>query len=154
LALRVAEHERPYFDQHVQPLLHANVELLPELNAEQKYQYMSRARAVLFTSQWEEPFGLVMTEAMASGAPVIAFRRGAAPEIIVDGETGFLCDTEEDMVAALAKVDAISPVACRRHVEALFNRERIASRYLNAYRQALRQPAKRAERESKASAAD
>lgn len=133
MALRVAPYEQPYFETHVQPLLGEGVEVLGELTVQQKFDYMGRARVVLFTSQWEEPFGLVMTEAMACGTPVIAFARGAAPEVIVDGVTGFLCATEEEMVAAVDRADMIDPAACRRHVEENFAPEVAARRHITLY---------------------
>lgn len=139
MSLRVAPHEQAYFDVQVRPLLGEGVQLLPEITVEQKFDYMSRARVVLFTSQWEEPFGLVMTEAMACGTPVIAFPRGAAPEVIIDGVTGFLCPTEADMVAAVARAGTIDPVACRRHVEQNFSPKVSAQRYADLFEQVLRE---------------
>ena len=140
MALRVAPYEQEYFEANVRPLLGEGVELLSEITVEQKYDLMSRARVVLFTSQWEEPFGLVMTEAMACGTPVIAFPRGAAPEVIVDGVTGFLCPTEDDMVAAVARAHAIDPAACRRHIEENFNPRRAAEQHIELYQQAMAEP--------------
>jgi glycosyltransferase involved in cell wall biosynthesis len=137
MALRVAPYEQAYFDAQVKPLLGPGVTLLSEITVAQKYDYMSRARVVLFTSQWEEPFGLVMTEAMACGTPVIAFPRGAAPEVIVDGETGFLCATEEAMAAAIARASEIDPAACRRHIEEHFSPRVAAQRHIDIYTQLL-----------------
>ncbi|NLB34880.1 MAG: glycosyltransferase family 4 protein, partial [Elusimicrobia bacterium] len=93
-----------------------------------------RARCTLFTSQWEEPFGLVMIESMAAGTPVIALRRGAAPEVIVDGKTGFIVDTEEEMVEATKEVHKLSPEDCRRHVEENFSNTQMAEKYLSLYK--------------------
>jgi glycosyltransferase involved in cell wall biosynthesis len=137
MALRVAPHERAYFEAAVRPLLHEGVTLLDEISVQEKYDLMSRAQVVLFTSQWEEPFGLVMTEAMACGTPVIAFARGAAPEIIADGRTGFLCPTEADMVAAIARAPQIDPDACRRHVEQHFSPAGAAQEHVVLYQRLL-----------------
>jgi glycosyltransferase involved in cell wall biosynthesis len=137
LALRINAIERPYFEHAVRPLLGPDVTLLPELNAAQKYAYMGRAKVVIFSSQWEEPFGMVLTEAMACGAPVVALARGASPELVIDGVTGFLGGSEEALAATLRRVDAIDPAACRRHVAANFHPRLIAARYVAAYRHAL-----------------
>lgn len=137
MALRINGIERPYFERAVRPLLGPDVTLLPELDAARKYAYMRRARVVIFPSQWEEPFGMVLTEAMGCGAPVVALARGAAPELVVDGVTGFLGPTEEDLAAAIARIDTIDPHACRRHVAANFDPRAIAARYVAAYDKAI-----------------
>ena len=82
--------ERQYFDECVRPLLGGDVEYLGELNAEEKYRLLGGAFALLNPIQWPEPFGLVMIEALACGTPVIATGCGSAPEIIDDGDTGFV----------------------------------------------------------------
>ncbi len=137
LALRVNRIERPYFERAVEPLLGPDVTLLPELDGVEKYEYLRRDRAVIFSSQWEEPFGMVMIEAMACGTPVVAFRRGAAPELIVDEVTGFLGEDEAELAAALRDVGRLDPHACRRHVDAHFTPRLIAARYAAAYRAIL-----------------
>jgi glycosyltransferase involved in cell wall biosynthesis len=83
-------------------------------------QLLAGASALLFPIQWAEPFGLVMIEALASGVPVIAFRRAGTPEVITDGENGFLCESVDDMVAAIGRVGEISRRACRASVEHRF----------------------------------
>ena len=137
MALRVNDYERPYFDQHVKPLLGPDVELLAEITPTEKYNLLAAAQVVLFTSRWEEPFGLVMTEGGACGTPVIAFRRGAAPEVIVDGVTGFLVDDEDGMSAAIGRVASIDPYACRRHVEANFSPSVAAKKYIAIFERVL-----------------
>jgi glycosyltransferase involved in cell wall biosynthesis len=137
MALRINAIERPYFERAVKPLLGPDITLLPELDAARKYAYMRRARVVIFSSQWEEPFGMVLTEAMACGAPVVALARGAAPELIVDGITGFLGDSEADLASAIARTSEIDPAACRAHIAANFSPRLIAARYTAAYRRAI-----------------
>ena len=137
LALRVNILERAYFEERVKPLLGPDVTLLGEITPEEKYDYLKRAKVVIFSSQWEEPFGLVMTEAMACGTPVVAMPRGAAPEVIVDGVTGFLRDSEAGLAAAIADIGAIDPHACRRHVETNFSPLVIGRQYVDAYRRAI-----------------
>jgi glycosyltransferase involved in cell wall biosynthesis len=106
-----------------------------------KRELYAKAACVLMPICWEEPFGLVMAEAMASGTPVIAFARGAAPEVIVDGETGFLAHDVDSMVEALSKIDAIEPARCRKHVEANFDIPVMVEGYLRLYRKILSTPA-------------
>ena len=99
--------------------------------------YSRRARALLFPIDWEEPFGLVMAEAMACGTPVIATPRGAVREVIEDGVTGFVVPVEgsaEAAAAALERIGQIDPKACRRRVEQRFTVERMLDGYEEAYR--------------------
>ena len=86
------------------------------INGPEKYELLSQAKALVVPIRWEEPFGLTVIEAMISGTPVIAFRRGAMSELIVDGVTGLLCDDEEEMVDAIGKVHTLNPKDCREHV--------------------------------------
>jgi glycosyltransferase involved in cell wall biosynthesis len=97
----------------------------------------SKTRATLFPIDWEEPFGLVMIESMACGTPVLATRVGAVPEVIEDGRSGIIVDDYRMMPAALAHVDEIDPVECRRYVEERFSPERMVAGYVDAYRAAI-----------------
>jgi glycosyltransferase involved in cell wall biosynthesis len=139
MALRVNDYERPYFEKNVEPLLGPDIELLAEISPTEKYELLANAQVVLFTSQWEEPFGLVMTEGGACGTPVIAFRRGAAPEVIVDGITGFLVENEDEMAAAVGRAGTIDPYACRRHIEANFAPAVAAEKYVTLFQRVLAQ---------------
>jgi glycosyltransferase involved in cell wall biosynthesis len=132
------EFEQEFFEKEIQPWIDTfpkelHFELYEEITKDIKADLYRRARCTLFTSQWEEPFGMVMIESMAAGTPVISLKRGAAPEVIVDGETGFLVDTEEEMVEATKKIDEISPEACRRHVKENFSNRKMAEEYLKLY---------------------
>lgn len=91
------------------------------------------AKALLFPIEWEEPFGLVMTEAMACGTPVIAYRRGSVPEVVIDGKTGFIVDTQEEMERAVASVAQINRVDCRKHVEKNFSLKAMVDGYEQVY---------------------
>lgn len=104
----------------------------------QKLALLRHARAVLLTSIAEETSSLVAMEAMACATPVVAFRRGAFPEIVADGVTGFVVDTVEEMAAALARVDRISPAACRAGVEAHFTAARMGREYAALYQDVVR----------------
>ncbi|HLW17062.1 MAG TPA: glycosyltransferase family 4 protein [Actinomycetota bacterium] len=129
--------EQEYWDVNVAPALTGNEEILGEITVEEKADLMARARAVLFPIQWEEPFGLVMAEANACGTPVLAFPRGAAPEVIADGETGFLCADVNEMAEAVARVGEIDPHACRARVEKMFSAPAMTAGYEDVYRKVL-----------------
>lgn len=140
MALRVTSEERPYFEAVVEPLVKSIKNLakfVGEVSGREKDEMIGHASAVLFPSPWEEPFGLVLTEAGARGTPVIALARGSAPEIIVDGVTGFLCADEDEMVAAIPRAMSLDPAACRAHVEANFDRPIITKRLLTLYERIL-----------------
>jgi glycosyltransferase involved in cell wall biosynthesis len=132
--------EKDFFSKEVQPLLDEfplTFKLYEEPPQDFKFELYRKAKCTLFTSQWEEPFGLVMIESMACGTPVIALRKGAAPEVIVDGVTGFLVDTEEEMFEAAKNIDKINPEDCRKHIEKNFSLETMADEYLKIYRKVL-----------------
>jgi len=97
------------------------------------FKYLVKASAFIFPLQWEEPFGLAAVEAMAAGTPPITFSRGSMPEIIDDGENGFLVDNLSQMVAAVKKVKLIDPKLCRKKVEDYFTIGKMVDRYEEAY---------------------
>ena len=141
MAVKIAEPvEQEHWEREVQPVLPEGTTVLQEIPHEQKVDLLGRARAVLFPIDWDEPFGLVMTEAMACGTPVIATPRGAVPEVIVDGETGFIVPVEgyaEAAAAAVRKAGNIDPRACRRHVEERFSAEVMVTAYEAVYERML-----------------
>jgi glycosyltransferase involved in cell wall biosynthesis len=108
-----------------------------KVDAATKRQLLAGARALLIPIQWDEPFGLTTIEAFASGTPVIAMRRGAMPELIREGETGFLCDTPDDMRVALDKVDKLSPATCLLEAQSRFSIETECTAYDELYRQVI-----------------
>ena len=103
------------------------------IKQEQKGKFFGDAKALLYPVNWEEPFGLVMIEAMACGTPVIAFGRGSVPEIIKNGVTGFIVRSIREMAAAIKKVDQIDRTACRRHVEKYFSIDKMVGDYEKIY---------------------
>ena len=113
------------------------IKALGVLGGEPKMAVLRDAAALLFPVRWEEPFGLVLIEAMASGTPVIAFNRGAVPDIVVDGVTGFVVDDFEQMCAAVGRIDEIDRAACRHHVAERFSIERTANGVMACYRRAI-----------------
>src|SRR3954471_2875886 len=104
--------EFEYYDDFVRPYLNDALRYVGEVSHEEKVELLAGARALLNPIRWSEPFGLVMIEAMACGTPVLAFAEGAAPEIVEDGRTGFLCHDEADMAEAIARIDSIDRAAC------------------------------------------
>jgi glycosyltransferase involved in cell wall biosynthesis len=137
MGLRITTEERPYYDAVIRPLLEAAgnlVENVGEVGGAARDDLIGKASAVLFTSPWEEPFGLVLTEAAARGTPVVALDRGAAPEVVRDGVTGILCRSEAELVRALPRAMMLDPEACRAHAMARFDRAAVAERYIDAYR--------------------
>jgi glycosyltransferase involved in cell wall biosynthesis len=128
---------REYWEKRVKPLVDGtNVEYVGEAGFAEKIDILGRAAAMLFPIQWDEPFGLVMLEAMACGTPVLAFRRGSVPEVVEDGVSGWICDDDEDM-ARRAAAPELAPASCRQHVASRFTIEHMAAGYEDVYRRAL-----------------
>lgn len=118
-----------YWEKRVAPYLGGKIKYLGYVPYKKLFHYYQRAKATLLPIQWEEPFGLVMAESMACGTPVIAFRRGSVPEVIIDGKTGFIVNTIDQMVGAIKKIDRIDRKNCRSHVEEKFAIEHMIDRY-------------------------
>jgi glycosyltransferase involved in cell wall biosynthesis len=136
IAAKIDRVDEAYWDAVVKPMIEAapNVEFVGEINEHEKAEFLGNAAALLFPIDWPEPFGLVMIEAIACGTPVIAFRRGAAAEVIDDGVTGFLVDDIPSAVAAVGRVGALDRANARAVFERRFAIERVASDYLKIYR--------------------
>ncbi len=113
--------ERRYFATQVEPRLGPGVTYVGEVGGERKLSLLRNARALLMPVQWEEPFGMVVVEALATGTPVLAFDRGAMAEIVEDGRTGLICADADAMVEAVARVDALDRGVCRAAVEDRFS---------------------------------
>lgn len=129
--------DREYWEREVEPLIDGDqVRFIGEVNHEQKNALLRDARAILVPIAWEEPFGLVMVEAMATGTPVIANRRGSVPELVAPG-TGFIVDTPEEMTAAIGRLTEIDRQACRDHVCRRFSRRTMAEGYVAAYERVI-----------------
>jgi glycosyltransferase involved in cell wall biosynthesis len=135
IAAKIERTDQAYFDETIRPLLDApGVEFIGEIGEADKGKFLGEALALLFPIDWPEPFGLVMIESMACGTPVLAWRCGSVPEIIVDGATGFVVDDEQAAATALGKMSDLDRAACRRAFEERFCVERMARDYLRAYR--------------------
>jgi glycosyltransferase involved in cell wall biosynthesis len=129
--------EIAYFDQYVKPRLGPGAEFVGEADAELKRELLSKARCLVFPLQWEEPFGMIMIEAMACGTPVVALRKGSVPELVVNDVTGFIRTTLDELAAAVDAVDRLDPAACRAHVTRNFDVSGMADGYERAYNRVL-----------------
>ena len=130
--------DREYFESRVRPLLDGDrAAYLGEVSQEEKVRLVSRARAFLFPIQWEEPFGLVMAEALACGTPVLATRWGAVPEVVEHGVTGLLADSPEGLEEYIGRIGELDPGECRRAAEERFSPGAMAEGYMGMYRKAL-----------------
>ena len=137
MPLRIAAKVDPVdkaFFQRIEPLLgRSGIEFVGEINEAQKSDFLGHAAALLFPIDWPEPFGLVVIEAMACGTPVIGWRNGSVPELIEDGRTGFIVESEDDAVAALARIREIDRREVRRSFERRFTATIMARNYLRVY---------------------
>ena len=145
VAAKVDDFDREYFENSIRHLLQDPlVEWIGEVNESQKQQLLANAYALLFPIDWPEPFGLVLIEAMACGTPAIAYRCGSVPELIEEGVTGFIVDDSTEAVEAVAKIENLDRLACRRRFEERFSATRMAQDYLKIYARIL-DPASRAD---------
>jgi glycosyltransferase involved in cell wall biosynthesis len=125
-----------YYQTQIAPLVDGvHIQFLGEADHFLKNDLMGRAIATLFPITWREPFGLVTIESMAAGTPVIAMNLGAVPEIVVDGQNGFICNTVAECIAAVAKIPTISRAECRTYVERKFGVEQMTAGYEAVYQQ-------------------
>ena len=127
-----------YFEQMIQPHIdNQQVKYVGPVDMEQKIDLLSRARGLLNPIQWEEPFGMVMIEAMAVGCPVIVFNRGAASEIVVHRKSGFLVQGVNEMAQCIARIDELDRRAVRAHVERNFTAQAMAQKYTAVYKRVI-----------------
>jgi glycosyltransferase involved in cell wall biosynthesis len=130
--------QEAYFEEEIEPHLDGDkVRYVDEVGGAEREELFAGARTLLMPITWNEPFGMVMVEALACGTPVIAFRQGAAREIVQDQLNGYLVDDEESMAAAISKLDNIDPAACRESVASRFSPQIVAEGYLKIYQRAL-----------------
>ncbi|MCL4434511.1 MAG: glycosyltransferase family 4 protein [Actinobacteria bacterium] len=125
--------EKQYFREEVEPLLGPDAVYLGEVEHDVKLDLLANASALLFPIRWNEPFGMIMLEAMACGTPVLAFPEGSVPEVVENGVTGFLCEDEEEMATALHKVESLDRRKCREAVEGYFSTRRMVDDHLALY---------------------
>lgn len=121
--------DKDYFEDLKKDIDGEQIKWMGEMEFQAKLRLYQNAKAFLFPILWDEPFGLVMIESMSCGTPVVAFRKGAVPEVIVDRKTGFVVENEEEMINAVKKIDQISREDCRKHVEENYKIEKMVDRY-------------------------
>ncbi|MDQ6778410.1 MAG: glycosyltransferase family 4 protein [Actinomycetota bacterium] len=127
--------QQPFFDREVAPHIDGErVRFVGEVGGSAKRSLFARARGLLMPIRWNEPFGMVMVEALACGTPVIAFPEGAARELVIDGTTGFLVDDEREMADAVGRLPRIAARACRAWVSQHCDVEVVAAAYERTYR--------------------
>jgi glycosyltransferase involved in cell wall biosynthesis len=123
-----------HYQHAIKPLLDDDqARLVGEVDGPTKDQFLGNAAALLFPIRWPEPFGLVMVEALACGTPVIALRNGSVTEVIEHGETGFVCDSEDELVQAIARIGELDRARCRKVAELRFSPGRMADEYEQVY---------------------
>jgi glycosyltransferase involved in cell wall biosynthesis len=125
--------EQRHWEEEVEPRLSEEDEALDEIGHDEKVELLQRGRAFVFPIRWEEPFGLVMVEALACGMPVVATPCGAATEIVADGVTGFLRPDLDDLVDCVKCAKTISPLDCRARAERHFSAGTMVDRYLDLF---------------------
>jgi glycosyltransferase involved in cell wall biosynthesis len=134
IAAKVAEADKEYFKNEIEPLLNdPSIDFIGEINDSEKDEFLGNAFATLFPICWPEPFGLVMIESMACGTPVIAFRRGSVPEVMVEGRSGSIVSDVEGAVSALKRLDSFDRTQCRQLFEEKYLSMRMTRQYLTVY---------------------
>ncbi len=129
---------RDYWETVVRPQVDGDqIQFVGEVTLTQKWNLFAKAQAFLFPIQWPEPFGLVMIESMAVGTPVLAFPEGSVPEVVIDGVSGFVVETTDEMVERLDHLDEIDPETCRSYVADKFSVAKATEGYEEIYRKIL-----------------
>lgn len=126
--------EKKYFDSQIKPYIEGNtIEYVGPVDDSQKNKLLGQSAALLMPIEWEEPFGIVMAEAMACGTPVVGFNRGAVPEVVEEGRTGFVCSSLDAMIEAVGSINQCDRKATRNRCERLFSARAIVDEYLKVY---------------------
>lgn len=130
--------DQKYFDEVIKPKIKAGIYFMKEItDSKEKSKFFEKAIATLFPIRWHEPFGIVMVESMACGTPVVAFNKGSAPEVIKDGQTGFIVENLEQMIGKVKEIKKIERKKCRDWVLEKFTVEKMTNDYLEAYQKAI-----------------
>jgi glycosyltransferase involved in cell wall biosynthesis len=141
IAAKVDRVDEDYYQATIKPKIDGRfIEYIGEIGEREKCAFLGPAYALLFAVDWPEPFGLAMAEAMACGTPVLGLRRGSVPEVVEDGVTGFVRDTEDELAAVARRIPALDRRACRQRVEARFSAAAMADGYEAVYRRLTGQP--------------
>ena len=143
MAARIERSDKKFFNQFIKSrLIPRQIYYVGELLSSGKQKFFAEAKALLYPIDWEEPFGLVLVEAMATGTPVIAFDRGSVREIVDDGKTGFVVKSMREMVKAIKNIDQIKREDCRARVEKLFSAEKMVTSYEKIYYEIIKKKKK------------
>ena len=144
IAAKVDAADKDYFESEIKGLLdHSLVEYVGEIGEHDKAAFIGGALALMFLIDWQEPFGMVLIEALACGTPVVARRRGSVPEVVREGVTGFLGDSDDDLVSVVGRAAEVSRAACRMEFERRFTAPVMAQAYLDVYERVRARSAER-----------
>jgi len=137
IAAKLEKTDRPYFSEYIEPYLSDRIRWIGEVDEEERNTLMSKALCFLHPVIWREPFGLTLIEAMACGCPVVAFNRGSIPEIVLNGETGYIVDDVETMLEAVENIREIRRAKCRAHALENFSVDGMTDGYESIYKKIL-----------------
>ena len=137
IAGNIPEGKNEYYEQKVKPFLNERITYIGPINDKQKNEILGKALAFLMPIQWNEPFGIVMAEAMACGTPVIGFPYGSVPEVVEDGVNGFVCKDTKAMALAIGKAHTLDRNKIRKVAEEKYSSNKITSDYLSLYKKIL-----------------
>ncbi len=138
IAAKLDPGDAPYFHEYVEPYLSDRIRWIGEVDEKKRNLLMSRARCLLHPVTWREPFGLVLIEAMACGCPVIGFNKGAIPEVVRHGLTGYVVEDVEELCAAILNIEKIDRATCRSYALERFSAKRMADEYVHLYEQLIK----------------
>jgi glycosyltransferase involved in cell wall biosynthesis len=133
IAGNIPQGKEDYFEEKVKPRLNDRITYVGPVNDAQKNDLLGKALAFLMPIQWNEPFGIVMAEAMACGTPVLGFPRGSVPEVVQDGVNGYICKDIDEMTQRVESCRQLSRQRTRQVAEDKFSNAKISSDYLNLY---------------------
>ena len=138
MAAKVDAVDAEYFKKEVEPLIDEDqIRFIGEVGHDEKVTLLKNSKGLIAPIQWEEPFGLFFVEAMVCGAPVIAMRRGSVPELVIDKNTGFICDNVDEAVERVGRINEIKRSDCHEHVKANFSSEKMTLDYVKVYEKVL-----------------
>jgi glycosyltransferase involved in cell wall biosynthesis len=135
IAGNIPSEHRGYFDSQIAPHLDGcSISYVGPVNDVEKNKLLGGAKALLMPILWDEPFGIVMAEALACGTPVIGLKRGSIPEVVADGITGFICTDVNAMVTAVERIEKVDRSACRARAEAMFTEDTVVEGFMKIYK--------------------
>lgn len=135
---KLGDEQKDYWNKKIKPYLSKKITYEGMIPKKEMAHFYQKAEALLMPIQWHEPFGLVMTEAMSCGTPVIGFDRGSVGEVVKNNKTGFIVNNEKEMIKAVQKIDTIKREDCRTWVEKNFSLEKMVDNYEKLYLKALK----------------